>query len=369
MAKKLLLSIVFLITATSFAFSQSEELKDVFNNLAFYKQKHDLKFLEEAKKAIDKIIITRSDSSNLQKSVYKAVVYSTIAYADSANTLKMPDNFLMKTTEYAESLFNRKKVYNYSSEITYIKRNIANVYIRKGFNDMERNNYRSAISNFERAKILVPSADHLAVYLAYATNKLGELNKSADYYDNLLKNDKPSSEVILNAEKLYKLLGDTAKALNAVKNGRVLYPENRKLLFEEANIYNNKNDYEALRGLIDNLIKADPDDYDVNFLAAVSYDHLNQTNKAELYYKKSIELNRSSYDPVFNLGVLYMKKGVNNPATSEENFNAALYYLQEANEMDPNNPDFLKTLKLLYDKTGNVAESNKISLQLNQIIN
>src|SRR5579875_1436164 len=146
MARKLLLSILFLTGTTSFAFSQSEELKDVFNNLAFYNQKHDLKYLGEAKKAIDKTIQTRKDSANLYKCVYKAVVYSTIAYADSLNTLKMPDNLL-----------GTIKAYTDTAEFTYIKRNLANVYIRKGFNDMIREDYKSAVNNFDKAKQISPS--------------------------------------------------------------------------------------------------------------------------------------------------------------------------------------------------------------------
>ncbi len=367
MARKLLLPILFLLNI-SFAFAQSEELKDVFNNLAFYNQKHDFKYLGEAKKAIDKTIQTRSDSANLFKSVYKAVVYSTIAYSDSLNTLKMPDDFISKTAIYADTLFTRKKIYNYAAEVTYIKRNIANVYIRKGFYDLQHNSYKTAVAYFDKAKALVP-AEHLGVYQAYAANKMGELNKSAAYYDQLLENKKAEVEVILTAQKVYKVLGDTAKALKAIKNGRVIYPENKKLLFEEANIYNNKKDYAALSGLIKDLVKAEPDNYDVNFLAAICYDQLKQTKQAEVYYKKAMQLNPAAYDPVFNLGVLYMKKGVADPAASAENFNLAKTYLEKADNMNPNDPEFLQTLKLLYEKTGNTIQSTKISTQLNQIIN
>jgi tetratricopeptide (TPR) repeat protein len=369
MAHKLLLSILFLIGYTSFAFSQTEVLKDVFNNLAFYNQKHDLKYLGEAKKAIDKTVQTRSDSANLYKIVYRTVVYTTIAYADSLNTLRMPDNFFPAITVYADSLYNKKKVYNYSAEINYIKRNIANVYIRKGIDDLQRGNYKTAVTNFEKAKNLVPAADHLEVYLAYAAAKMGELNKAASYYDQLIETGKAGPEVILTAQKNYKVLGDTTKALKAIKAGRMLYPENKQLLFEEANIYNNKKDYQALKGVVSALLKAAPNSYDTNFLAAVCYDQLNETDQAENFYKKAIKLNPASYDAVFNLGILYIKKGVVEQKLPSENYDTALTYLEKANELNPNDPSFLQTLKLLYDKTGNIAQSNKISTQLNQIIN
>jgi len=369
MVRKLLLSVLFLVGTTSFAFSQSEELKDVFNNLAFYNQKHDFKYLGEAKKAIDKTIVTKSDSANLYKSIYKMVVYATILYADSMNTLKMPENFLSTTNIYADTLFKRKKVYSYSSEITYIKRNLANVYIRHGFIDLQKSSYQSAITNFDKAKSIVPAAENLSVYMAYATNKLGELNKSASYYDHLLENDKTNAEIILTAQRLYKILGDTTKALKAIQRGRKFYPENKKLLYEEANIYNNKKDYAALRNLLPTLVKAGQDDYDINFLAAVCYDRLNQQAQAEKFYKKAIQLNKNSYDPVFNLGILYMKQELANPDTAVVKFNTAKAYLEKANELNPNDPQFLQTLKLLYDKTGNTQLSTKISTQLNQIIN
>ncbi len=369
MARKLLLSVLFLVGTTSFGFSQSEQLKDVFNNLAFYNQKHDLKFLAEAKKAIDKVIVTKSDSANLYKSIYRAVVYTTILSSDSANTLKMPDNFLSKTNIYVDTLLKRPKVFSYSSEVTYIKRNLANTYIRKGFADLQKNSYQSAITNFDKARNIVPGAENLSVYLAYATNKMGELNKSASYYDHLLENDRPGAEVILTAQRIYKTLGDTTKALIAIEKGRRIYPENKKLLYEQANIYNNKKDYEALRKLLETLIKVSPDDYDINFLAAVCYDHLNQQDQAEKYYKKAIQLNQSSYDPIFNLGILYMKKELASPDPSVQKYNTAINLLEKANQLNPNDPDFLRTLKLIYDKTGNTEQSNKISTQLNQIIN
>ena len=86
-----------------------------------------------------------------------------------------------------------------------------------------------------------------------------------------------------------------------------------------------------------------------------------------------MQLNGTSYDPVFNLGVLYMKRGavnqVKDQPKSSEDFELAKTYLEKANDMNPNYPQFLVTLKLLYDKIGNIALANKISTQLNQIIN
>src|ERR1700749_3105017 len=95
--RKVILPLLILLFAASYTFGQTEELKSVVNNLAFYKQKKDLKYLSSAKKSVDSLIQTRADSADIQKNVYKVVVYSSIAYIDSLNKLKQPANFFETT--------------------------------------------------------------------------------------------------------------------------------------------------------------------------------------------------------------------------------------------------------------------------------
>ncbi len=95
--RKVILPLLILLFITSFAFGQTEELKNVVNNLAFYKQKKDLKYLSNAKKSVDSVMKTHADSVNLEKNVYKTVVYSSIVYIDSLNKLKQPADFFDKT--------------------------------------------------------------------------------------------------------------------------------------------------------------------------------------------------------------------------------------------------------------------------------
>ena len=89
--RKLILSVLVLLFSTAYAFPQSETFKPVVNNLALYKQKKDLKFLTAAKKSVDSLVTTHADSLDIKKSVYRALVNSTIVYEDSLNTLKQPD--------------------------------------------------------------------------------------------------------------------------------------------------------------------------------------------------------------------------------------------------------------------------------------
>src|ERR1700743_2703732 len=100
--RKILLPVIILSFSASAAFSQTEVLKGVVNSLAFYKQKKDLKYLTAAKKSVDSLITNKSDSADVQKTVYRVVVNSSILYIDSLNKLNQPAIFLTQTTNLVD---------------------------------------------------------------------------------------------------------------------------------------------------------------------------------------------------------------------------------------------------------------------------
>src|ERR1700679_2727337 len=98
-----------LFTAT-LAFGQTEQLKSVVNNLAFYRQKKDLKYLGVAKKSADSLVKTHADSLDLEKSVYRALVNSSILYIDSLNKLKQPAVLFDHTVDLVDKLSKNKRI-------------------------------------------------------------------------------------------------------------------------------------------------------------------------------------------------------------------------------------------------------------------
>ena len=80
--RSIAVSVLIILFAVPVAFGQSEGLKNVVNNLAFYKQKKDIKYLASAKNSVDSLIKATGDSLDVEKNTYKALVYSTILYVD-----------------------------------------------------------------------------------------------------------------------------------------------------------------------------------------------------------------------------------------------------------------------------------------------
>jgi tetratricopeptide (TPR) repeat protein len=365
-SRKIRLLILALFT-TSFAFGQSEALKVVVNNLAFYKQKGDLKFLSNAKKSADSLVVTKKDSADLEKNVYRIIVNSSILYTDSLNKLGQPKTFLDQTSALFDKFAEKGKIYKYQPEMDYARRCLANVYIRKGFALSKNNDFKNSVVAFQQAKKYAPAQKQINSYIAYANNKLGNLQDAAKYYSTLLATDSTKIEYLETASSIYKSLGDTAKALQVVKKGRRLLPQNKQLLHDEANIYNNKRDFKALEPLLIPLIENNVNNPDISFVAANCYDNLNQYDKAESLYLRTIELNGNAFEPVFNLGLLYFKKSTLKNNSDDKNITSAILWLEKANEMAPRDKRCLELLQLAYTKTGNQNQLERINNTLEQI--
>jgi tetratricopeptide (TPR) repeat protein len=367
--RKITLPVLILLFTTSFAFCQSEVFKPVVNNLALYKQKKDLKYLSAAKKSIDSLFTTHADSLDIQKNVYRALVNSTILYIDSLNKLKQPATLFPQTVELIDKISANKKVSSYQDQMDYIKRCMANVYIRKGFLYMNTSDFVNAEQSFLKAQKYVPSFKKLNFYIAYSNNKLGNLQDAAKYYNNLIDADTAKVEFIEAAANIYTSIGDTAKALDAIQKGRKRFPDDKLLLLNEANIYNNQKDYSLLAPLLQPLLSSYPNNASVSFVAANCYDNLNQYKSAENCYLKAIDLNSSAYEPVYNLGLLYFKEGLISPADRASDTRMAAVFLEKANEIMPNDEKTLKVLQLIYTQTQNKNQLIKVNNKLKQLTN
>lgn len=368
--RKVILSVIILLFTTSAAFCQTEVLKGVVNSLAFYKQQKNLVYLSKAKTTVDSLIKTKSDSANLEKNVYKAVVYSSIVYIDSLNKLKQPADFYIRTTKLVDELLTRKKIYKYQPEMSFSKLCLANTYMRYGFQQMHIFDYSNALLSFKKAQTYAPSFRQLNAYIAYANNKVGNIQEAAKYYGILLNSDTVRAEYIAAAANTYKAIGDTARALQILQKGRKLLPNDKSFLLEEANIYNNRKDYKALAPLLPPLLDDNTNNADIAFIAANCYDHLNQYDKAESLYLRTIELNSTFYDPVFNLGLLYFKvSSLKKDGGAVKDLSRARQWLEKANEISPNDPKCLQLLQLVYAQNGNDDQLNKVNNKLKLLTN
>lgn len=367
--RKIIIPVLLFMFTTSLAFCQSEVFKPVVNNLALYKEKKDLKFLAAAKKSMDSLVTTHADSADYKKGVYRALVNSTILYIDSLNKLKEPATLFPQTTELVNTLLNNKKSASFQDQLDYVKKCLSNIYIRIAFQYMNTSDFLNAKKAFLNAQKYTPYFKQLDFYIAYSNNKLGNLQDAAKYYDHLIDADTAKAEYIEAAADIYKSIGDTSKALDIIKKGRSRFPDDKVLLMNEANIYSNKKEYSALEPLLKPLTDTYPNNASVAFVAANCYDNLNQYKLAETYYLQAIDINGTVYDPIFNLGLLYLKESMLFPSEKVKNINLSTEMLEKANEISPNDIRALQVLQLVYTQTQNKNQLIRVNNKLKQLNN
>jgi len=259
--------------------------------------------------------------------------------------------------------------------------------------------YRTAVMN----TILFKTMDTASFYNAcVAASKAKDKERILDYNKSMIdaKISQPYNyESLLNVNLAS---GDTAAALETVKKGRLIFPNDVGLLTQETNIFlSTGRQQEALKNL--NLsIEKDPNNALYYFLVGNIYDNManppqNATNadlqkptnfeelfsNAEKNYLKAISLNPSNkdhlYNSLFNLGAMYNNYGGNiaNAKTSAKGSEAAkqqkdneqkaqayyfkaIPYLEKALALKSDDSTAMAALRKLYMITGNEAKAKEM---------
>ena len=213
-----------------------------------------------------------------------------------------------------------------------------------------------------------------------------------------------------NYESIYSALlekGDTVEAMNTLKKGRLLFPDNLSLLtIETNNLINAGRGSEAISALVEAFNKnpsngflalfignlydntANPKDRTGKELAKpANFDDL--FKNAESYYIKATELNGDNkeylYNALYDLGAMYnnyggylsmkkvasgtdgMKAQKENEVKASEYFKRAIPYLEKALTIKPEDASTMKALRLLYLKTGDQTKANEMNEKIKQL--
>ena len=110
---KALLASLFLVGLSSTVVAQSN-YKESSNSFARYVQTGEIKQLESAKKFIDEAYKTKRDSTSKRNTLLRAMVYSSLAYADSNRTIKTDRDPIDITNQALSKLKNKD---SYEKEI------------------------------------------------------------------------------------------------------------------------------------------------------------------------------------------------------------------------------------------------------------
>lgn len=357
---------VLLAVSTSHVIAQSN-LKEGNNNFARYTKSKDFKHLEAARKFADESFKTKRDSTNFRNVLLRGLVYSTLAVVDSNRTQKYTTDPADVALWTLKRLSNKSVDFEVAPQIDYIRRSLAKAYLIKANRAVAEANYEEAFRQYSRVDSISGNTIDVKHNLAVLSSKTGNEEDAINRYKTFTAQSETSSPTyILELANLYKDKGDSREMLNTLLTGRQQFPENKEILFTLINTYMANESYAAVVPLIDEAIAHEPENVGLNYIAGYANEMENHYDVAKKYYERVIGLDANNFEGNLELGLLYLKEYIAQPDDDEVQ-RKAQEHLLKANQIQPSEVNTLKSLAVLYDRSGDVIQLERVNNILNQL--
>src|SRR5690606_14911799 len=206
------------------------------------------------------------DSSNSKINVLRSMIYSSLAYADSARTIQSDKDPIIVTYNALGKIKDRN-LSEYQSEIKYVKQNLAAAHIYNANKAIEKQDYAGAYESYNKIKQLNIANYNVTYNLALLAAQTENFEAAVNYYKEVLKQPDPVPEYFLELSEIYRKLDDKQAELNTLQTARTLFPESKPVLMNLIQIFAKNNEYKAIVPIVDEAIKYEPENIELNYLA------------------------------------------------------------------------------------------------------
>lgn len=355
-----------LISLSTTVVAQSN-YKEGSNSFARYIQTGDIKQLESAKKFSDASYATKRDSSLSKNNMLRALVYSSLAYADSTRKIKT-DKDPIDITLAAVSKLKQKDKDNFESEIKYVNQNLTAAYIYKANKAIENKEYEKAYNSFLQVDKLGSKSEDVLNNLALLAAQAGKTDEAIDYYSQIIKETDADAGKYLALAELYNSKNEKQLYLNTLQAARNKFMNNKKILFLLIQNYAASKSYAAIVPIIDEAIKYEPENIELHYLAGFANENGGHVELAKKYYNKVIELDENNYDANLALGLIFLNQFLKDKSNLEAQYSAQDFLLK-ANGIQPYAINALKGLALYYEAAEDPDQLDRVNVLLNQLSN
>lgn len=356
--------------------------------------------LEKALETIERTI----DPANLKsaKSIpwpktweVRGEIYQAIFQSQDENIKSLSDDPLTIAYEsYTKALeLDVKDKFSKSVKIklTLLTNDLTNQAVQAFQNE----DYNKALKSFEQILAIqnteIIKADNPNAVDTVILFNAGLAAYNAEDYDKAIKYYGEAAKYGYNGARTYSLIAnsyqmklDTLGALEVLKEGFQKYPEDNGVVTSLVSIYM---DLKQTDDALENLklaIEQDPNNVTYYFAQGSLYEQLGEEAAAIESYEKAIEVDSEFFNAYYNLGALYYNKGVKqieiaNAVPPNENekytaelkkadvwFEKALPYMEKCDELQPDEPATLESLKNLYYRLKIMDKYNAVLEKLGQ---
>jgi tetratricopeptide (TPR) repeat protein len=319
-----------------------------------------------AKEAIDIASRNNRTADDARTWLVKSTVYGISMVRAKQFT---PEN-VTEVLGYFDKAKENDYLGEFDEEIWKRVSNVANNCLSSGVQLHKQKKHRTAIGAFKAAirfSEYMGEQDGLATYYgALSFEGLKESESAVEWYQNAIYMDFKPLYCYRAIANIQIKNGDHAAAELTLDSGRILFPDDQKLMLLSFNVMAETERFEEAGKFIFPALEKDPGNKVLNYTTGTLMEAQNQTAEAINYYKKAIALDSNYYEPQYNLGIMLFNLGadlVNEKSeTAEEReaksqkagviFYEALPYLENTYAINSKDPTNKKVLKQIYLKLG-----------------
>ena len=379
-----------LIVTSSVAFSQTSNLRRAKSS---YEKFNEVKSignatlgisdLNAAKDALEKAIEHEKTNQLAETWTYYALVNADLALLDSTEAA---DAYIEKAVEAREKAASLDTENENEQNLGIVGSILAQHELNKGVAAWDGQDFEGAYTAFHNGLEYLPGDTTLLYYSGLAAVNTQDYDKALEKYVELVPIDSFSNnkQIILDVSRLYLMQGDTTNAIKYAEIGANKYPEDGELATQNIELNLMAGNEEKIIGTISEQIEREPDNKHLHYYLGIAYSSSNDLEKAEVAYKKALEIDPNYLDANINIGGLILNRGIdhfnktNNASLAQSEydveiqkaydiFDSALPYLEKAVEVDGTSFLALTNLKKYYEIKEDQAKIDELQARIDAL--
>jgi len=253
--------------------------------------------------------------------------------------------------DYAKALeyFNKTKLFQPEDSAKSYK-NLVYVYSHMDSVDVE-----AMLKVCQESLAINPNDYEMYLTLARIYDQRKEYEKTVEFLQKAMAvaPDHARVTIISQLGVTYDTMGKRDEAMRIYQDALKMNPGNKDILFNLGRLYLMREDYPSAIKQLDEVLKNDPEDFNVNYQVGVSYLMIGeQLNKKARVLEDEASASKSKKKPdIARIDSLRQ--------AASESFKAATPYLKKAVELKPDDGNAWHNLGVSYLQTGKTAEGTK----------
>lgn len=398
--KKALLSAALLLSSLG-AYAQQDAITSAF----FYQKDGKL---DKAKEEIDRAVKNEKTSDKAKTWYFKATIYRDIAVSPIPAYKALSSNALSESFHAYQRCIALDKSKEYTNSAQSDIKQLWGAAFNEGVESYkkavdkatpeaeQKGYYQKAIRSYDLADTIQPGDTATILYTAYAAEAIKDYARVKESYQKLFKLGRKTPDMYRTLASYAATENNLDEAIRITQEGEAAFPNDRDLAVDElsylgragrlgesiskieAAITKNAGNNKVLASLYATLGSLQDKAGDDAKKPAAERTALKQ--KAVDNYGKTLENDPNNVDANFNLGVYYFNQGVSIAnkvrdmtlndynktgkkleAQAKDLYAKSLPYFEKVNQLQPNDPQIRKSLKVIYTALGRKADADKFA--------